>query len=219
MFTMSGTTLKIAAGIEHWSGGSLLVAMLIVWAIGVIMGLVGVGLVAYLIVSLFAVSMLMKMGLTMETAHFFILYSSAFGFITPPVAIGAIIASKLANANYTLTAIEGTKVGIGGFLIPWMFVFTPMMLLAPGSFEWGGMIGVITAILIMVALQIGFVGYLFTDCSGLERWMAVASACFMLVSKFLQSDMLLVIGLILFAVTVIWQFSRHRLSKTVGQIG
>jgi len=216
MFTMSGTTLKLSAGIVYWSGGYLLVAMLIVWLIGVFMGLVGVGLVAYLIVSLFAVDMLMKMGLSMETAHFFILYSSSFGFITPPVAVGAIIASKLANASYTRTAIEGTKVGIGGFLLPWMFVFTPMMLLAPGSFGWEGIIGIIAAMLIMVAFQIGFVGYLFVECSSIERCMAVASAGFMLVSKFMQSDPLLLIGIILLAMTVILQYLKHRSVKADG---
>jgi TRAP-type uncharacterized transport system fused permease subunit len=160
--------------------------------------------------------MLMKMGLTMETAHFFILYSSAFGFITPPVAIGAIIASKLANAKYTLTAIEGTKVGIGGFLIPWMFVFTPMMLLAPGSFGWGGIGGIITAILIMVALQVAFVGYMMTDCSAMERWMAGVSAAFMLISKFVQSNLFMVMGLVLLAMTVILQVLKRNSARTAG---
>lgn len=219
MFTMSGTTLKLAAGIEHWSGGSLLAALLIVWVIGVVMGLVGVGLVAYLIVSLFAVDMLMKMGLSMDTAHFFILYSSAFGFITPPVAVGAIIASKMAKADYMFTAIEGTKVGIGGFLVPWMFVFTPMMLLSSGSFGWAGVIGVIAAMLIMVAFQLGFVGYLFAECSAAERWMGVASAGCMLVSMFRQSNLLLVVGLCLLAVVFLSQTLKRRRAKAAALYG
>lgn len=217
MFTMSGTTLKLAAGIEYWSGGSVIVALFIVWAIGVLMGLVGVGLVAYLIVSLFAVSMLMKMGLRMDTAHFFILYSTAFGFITPPVAISAIIASKMANANYMLTAIEGTKVGIGGFLLPWVFVFSPMMLLTPGSFGWAGIISVIVAMLLMVVFQVGFVGYLFTNCSGVERWMALTSAGLMLVWVLTQNNFLLVIGLCFLVAVVVSQLRNRRLAGLTTQ--
>jgi len=107
-------------------------------------------------------------------------------------------------------------VGIGGFLLPWMFVFTPMMLLSRGSFGWEGIIGIIVAMLIMVAFQIGFVGYLFVECSSIERWMAVASAGFMLVSKFMQSDPLLLIGIILLAMTVILQYLKRRSVKADG---
>lgn len=216
MFTMSGTTLKLSAGIEHWSGGSLLVALFIVWIIGIIMGMIGVGLVAYLLVSLFAVKMLMTMGLSLEASHYFILYTTAFGFITPPVAVAAIIASKLAGSKYIPTAIEATKVGIGGFLVPWLFIFTPMMLLAPGSFGGGGIIGVIVGFLIMVIFQIGFVGYLFTNCCWLERGTAIVSAGLMFVSTVQQSHLLLGIGLALITVLVLRQWRSRMSGKATG---
>ncbi|MFH1953591.1 MAG: hypothetical protein ABIL06_18480, partial [Pseudomonadota bacterium] len=83
-------------------------------------------------------------------------------------------------------------------------------------FGWGGVIGVIVAMLIMVAFQLGFVGYLFTACSALERWMAVASAGFMLVSMFRQSNLLLVVGLCLVAVVVFSQSLKRRSADVAG---
>jgi TRAP-type uncharacterized transport system fused permease subunit len=91
-----------------------------------------------------------------------------------------------------------------------------MMLLAPGSFGGEGIIGVLTAFLIMVTFQIGFVGYLFTDCGWLERGMAIVSATLMFVSSIQQNYLLLGIGFALIALLVRRQWSRQKSFKAAG---
>jgi len=164
---------------------------------------------------MFAVNMLMKMGLSLEASHYFILYTTSFGFITPPVAIAAIIACKLANAEYMPTAIEATKVGIGGFLVPWLFISTPMMLLLPGSFSFEGVIGVIISILIMIIFQIGFVGYMITNCSLIERIIAISSGTLMFLFIIQKNQYLLIIGLILFILLIVLQRKKQSFSKVL----
>ena len=209
ILTMSGIGVKLSAGIETWSAGHLPFGLLIVASICILMGMGGTSLSAYIIVSVFAVPALMKIGIGLEQAHFFVVFVTIFAFVTPPVAIGALIASKLASASYVKTAVESTKVAAAGFLLPYMFIFVPVLLLQPQE-PLRAVVGIIACIVILLVIQIGFVGFFRARCSVVERVSAFISALCLFIYVFTQDYKLFAVGIVIFILLAIVQILKPR---------
>ena len=120
--SMSGIGVKLITGIEEWSHGSLFLALILIWAISIVLGMGGASITSYIIVSVFTVPALKRMGVPFEQGHFFAMFVSVFAFLTPPVAMVSLIASRIAGGKYISTAIESTKAALVGFLVPFMFI-------------------------------------------------------------------------------------------------
>ena len=153
-----------------------------------------------------AIPALIKMGVGFEQAHFFTMFFAVFAFLTPPVALVALIAAKLADAPYIQTAIEATKAAIGGFIIPFMFIYCPVLLLQPQD-PVGSVTGIIAAVVCLFALEVGFVGYCLTDCSVKERILAGAAGVALFVFIILKSHILFFGGL---AICTVLMMSQRR---------
>ncbi len=207
--TMSGLGVKLSAGIEVWSGGYLFPALLITAAICVFIGMGGPALTAYIIASIFAVPALVKMGVGFEQAHFFTMFTTIFAYLTPPVAIGAMIAAKLAGGNYIRTAIESVKAAAAGFLLPFMFIYCPVLLLQSQE-PLSAVTGIIASIILLLASQIAFVGYYFIRCRPIERALSLLSAGLLMAFLPLQHYALFAIGIVIFALLTFWQFKLKR---------
>lgn len=195
--TMSGLGVKISSGIQLWSGGSLFLGLIIIAAICILMGCGGASLTGYFIVSIFGVPALMKMGIGFEQSHFFVMFFAVFGFLTPPVAVVSLIAAKLADAPYIKSAVEATKSAVGGFLIPFMFIYCPILLLQPQE-PFQAVIGVIASVLCLLTLEVSFVGYYFMNCRLLERLLAAFGGVSLLLFFVLQNYILFFAGLCIF---------------------
>jgi TRAP transporter 4TM/12TM fusion protein len=196
-FTMSGLGVKISSGIYAWSGGYLFLALLIIAAICVLMGCGGASLTGYFIVSIFAVPALIKMGIGFEQAHFFTMFFAVFGFLTPPIAVVALIASRLAEAS----------AAVGGFLIPFMFIYCPILLLQSQELLQA-VIGVIASITCLFVLEVAFVGYYFMDCNVGERLLAAAGGALLFIFFILGNHVLFIAGLIISILLTLLQWRR-----------
>ena len=179
-FTGSGLGIKLSAGIQTWSGGHLFSALLIVWLVCVVMGFGGASLTAYLIVAIFAVPAMLKIGIPYDQAHFFTMFVAVFAFLTPPIALVAMVSAKLADASYIRSAIESTKAAISGFLLPFMFIYCPILLLKPSGSPIFDILGILSCVLCVLSLQIGFTGYYRMDCSAVERVLSFIAAILLL---------------------------------------
>lgn len=206
-FTMSGMGVKLSAGIEGWSGGSLFFAMVIVAVVCTIMGCAGLAVVSYLVVAMFAAPAMMKMGVPLEHAHMFIMYPSVFALVTPPIALAAVVAARMANASYSKTAIESCKVSYSGFVLPFIFVYAPVLLLDPRGLG-DGITGILSALIILFGSQIGFVGYCFTLCNGLERFLWFFLSASLFAFLVFQIPVLFWIGLGICVFLVLWQWRK-----------
>ena len=209
-FTMSGLGVKISSGIQVWSGGNLFLALVIIAGLCVLMGCGGASLTGYFIVSIFGVPALVKMGIGFEQAHFFTMFFAVFGFLTPPVAVVALIAAKLAGAEYIKSAIEATKSAIGGFVIPFMFIYCPILLLQPQE-PLGALIGVIASIICLLILEVAFVGYYFMHCGLAERLLAATGGVSLLVFFVVQNYILFATGLAICILVTLLQWRKKRL--------
>jgi len=208
-FTMSGLGVKISIGIQSWSGGSFFLALLIIAGLCVLMGCGGPSLTAYFIVSIFGVPALTKMGMAFEQAHFFTMFFAVFAFLTPPVAVVALIAAKLAEADYIKAAIEATKVAIGGFLIPFMFAYAPVLLFQQQELS-SAVMAIVASISCLLAFEISFVGYFSSKCDFFERFIALMSGISLFCFFILNKQLLFITGLSLLAFVILIQIHKKK---------
>lgn len=126
--------------------------------------LLGIGLpspAAYIICATILSPALVKMGVPLLQAHIFPLFYALFSHLTPPVGIGLMVACKMADSHYTASAMEALKAAFPSFLLPFLFVYTPgIMLLAPSAAE--------NAVHILAALT-----FIFAFCIVINRYFAV----------------------------------------------
>lgn len=169
MIVLTGAGIKLAGLIEVISGGNLLIALFLTMLLSIVMGCALPTVPAYAIVALVVAPALVNMGVQQMLAHFFVFYYAVLAVITPPVAPGSIVASKMADADFLKTSWESTKLGAPFFLVPYFIIHNPLLVLEPQK----GLFGIVLAILgiiiacgsLMTALQRRYI----TDVSGLER--------------------------------------------------
>src|SRR5690606_34257819 len=92
------------------------------------------------------------------SAHLFVFYFGIIADITPPVALAAFAASGISGGDPIRTAVNAAKLAIAAFIIPYMFVYNPAMLMIDASvleIVWV----TATALAGMIAVGAGFVGF------------------------------------------------------------
>lgn len=104
---------------------------------------------AYIILAMMAAPSLVKIGLPLLPVHLFIFYFATIANLTPPVAPATIIAGKMANANYVKACGHAMKMCLSAFIIPFIFVLRPAMLLQGSAGEIINVVG--TAIIGLLA--------------------------------------------------------------------
>ncbi len=140
-------------------------------------------------------------------AHFFVFYYGVLADITPPVALAAYAAAGIAGSNPFKTGNTAFRLGIAKALVPFVFVYSPALLLVADGFTWwlftttliGAMLGI-------ASLGVAFSGYLLAPLKAWERWW-VALVSFLFIAPGLTT---MAIGLMAMAPIAILQFNRHR---------
>lgn len=139
---MTGLGIKFAATIESVAGTSLFLSLLLVMAGSLALGMGVPTGAAYLIIVLVIGPALSKLGLSLLLIHLFVIYFGVLSAITPPVAIAAFAAAPIAGSRPIETGFTALKLAIAGFLIPFVFVYHPSIVLIEPGFNipdlmWG----------------------------------------------------------------------------------
>ena len=213
---MSGLGVKLVLGIEAWSHGSLFLSLVLIALFSVIMGMGGASITAYIIVSVFTVPALQKMGMSFEQGHFFAMFVSVFAFLTPPVAMVALIAARVANADYIKTAIESTKAALGGFIMPFLFAYCPLLLLQPNNIVFE-IFGLLASIIALIAFEGAFVGYYISRCDAFERLWQLATGILLLLSIVNLNYLFMLLGIIFFIMITAFKWQRLHGFHHTGQ--
>ncbi len=134
--------------------------------------ILGMGLptpIAYLASVLAMSSFLIQIGqVGALQAHFFLFYFAVFSTITPPVAVGALAASKIANVSYWYVGGQSLKVAVAMFILPFLFVYNPELLAFP-ELSWQlGAVFVLVA-LVQWCISCSQFGYMFRRLGMAER--------------------------------------------------
>jgi TRAP transporter 4TM/12TM fusion protein len=168
----TGFALAFSSAIISVSGNSLIVALL---AIFVVISLLGAGIPttpAYILAITVGGAALQKLGVDMLAAHLFVFYYAVLADVTPPVAVTAVAGAQIAGADPMTTGWHASRIGIGGFLAPFLFVYQPALLMQ-GS--WGEIVVAFGSALIgITALSAAVAGHMFGPLAWPQRLFVIA---------------------------------------------
>ncbi|HBT79096.1 MAG TPA: C4-dicarboxylate ABC transporter, partial [Selenomonas sp.] len=128
--------------------------------------------------------------------------------VTPPVALAAFAGSGIAGGNPLITGVNASKLAIAAFIIPYMFVLSPVLLMIDAT-PFGLISTTLTAIIGMIALSSALIGYLADNCHLPERIILIVGGL-LLIKPGLMTD---VVGLVLFLGILFIQLRRHKNKK------
>jgi TRAP-type uncharacterized transport system fused permease subunit len=190
--------MAIAAGGRHiWLILLLTAIMAMILGMGITSSAVYITMVATV------VPILKLAGIPEMAAHMFSMYYGVLSNITPPVALAAFAASSIAVSNPMATGLQATKVGIAGFVVPFLFVYAPELLMI-GSLKVTIWV-TFTAALGLICLAAGFTGYLINYLFGWQRIILFGTAVLMIMPEMVTDWTGL--GLMLIVVLSNWQLS------------
>ncbi|MFA5522121.1 MAG: TRAP transporter permease [Castellaniella sp.] len=127
--TLTGLGLSFTSLVLALSQNHLVLALLLTGVAGIILGMGLPTTPAYIVLVALLVPALVKLGVRVEAAHLFVLYFAVLSAITPPVALAVYAANGISRASLYDTSVAAVKLGLTGFIIPFMFVFGPSLLL------------------------------------------------------------------------------------------
>ncbi|NMD44566.1 MAG: TRAP transporter large permease subunit, partial [Clostridiales bacterium] len=129
IITTTGIGRALITFIVGAAGGKLIIALVLTMLTCIVLGM-GVPTTAnYVIMATTCAPILMKMGVPMIAAHMFVFYFGIVADITPPVALAAYAGSAIAGSNPFKTGVNATKLAIAAFIVPYVFAYSPALLM------------------------------------------------------------------------------------------
>lgn len=160
--TLTGLGLRLGNGLVMLAHGKLLLTLVFTMIASIILGMGAPTTANYLITSTITAGAIISLGIEPLAAHMFAFYFGIIADVTPPVALAAIAGAAIAKAKPMKTALNATKLAIGAFIIPYMFVYNSKMLMINASALSVVMI-IVTAILGMFGISVALEGYGFNN--------------------------------------------------------
>ncbi|MEG6522797.1 TRAP transporter permease [Desulfotomaculum sp. 1211_IL3151] len=166
--TKTGLGLKLGSALIDLAQGQLLPTLFFTMITSIILGM-GVPTTAnYVITSTIAAPALIQLGVPMLAAHMFVFYFGIIADVTPPVALAAFAGAGIAGGDPMKTGINASKLAIAAFLIPYIFVMSPALLLIDTTLPKVLMM-IVTSLTGMTAIAAALAGYLITRTGRIER--------------------------------------------------
>lgn len=173
IISLTGVGLKLASYIEIISHGNLFIALLLTMIACIILGMGLPTVATYVVLITIVGPVLTNMGVPVLAAHLFVFYFGVVADITPPVALAAYAAAGISGGNSFKTGLTATGIAAGGFLVPYVFVAAPQMLLNVEHGVLSGLLAVMpvfaTAFVGVIMLNASVIGFLLRTCNLWER--------------------------------------------------
>ncbi len=163
------TNVVLAAAASH-----MLLALLLTMMAGIVLGMGMPTAPAYIMQTALLVPALVRLGVPLESAHLFVFYFAILSAITPPVALAVYAANGISRADLWESSVAALRLGATGFIIPFMFVFGPALLLIGSPQEI--LLATLTAGAGVTCLAAGLFGYLVRPVSTWERALLLGAA-------------------------------------------
>jgi TRAP transporter 4TM/12TM fusion protein len=202
--TLSGLGIVFTQFVVDLASKTLLVALILTMFAGIILGMGMPTTPAYIIMTALLVPAIIKLGVIEPAAHMFAFYFAILSAITPPVALAVFAAAGLAKADLWSSGLAAVKIGFAGFIVPFMFVYEPGLLMIG---DWPTILSSCTTATIGVILFAGGLhGYFLIAANYWQRALLVIGGL-LLINPGLESDL---IGAALCTVVVGTQFLARR---------
>ncbi|MEW6265062.1 MAG: TRAP transporter permease [Thermodesulfobacteriota bacterium] len=173
-FMLTGLGLKFSGILIDLAGSSVLVLLILTMLCSLVLGMGMPTSAAYLTLAILVAPALISLGVAPMAAHLFVFYFGIISAITPPVALAAYAGASLAGADFNKTGWVAFRLGFVAFLIPYMVVFGPPLMME------GGLLTIvssfITATLGTFFLAIGLQKFFLLKISKIESLLYIAAA-------------------------------------------
>jgi len=211
VLTQTGLGTKFAMIIFEYSAGNLYVALFFTMLIAIVLGMGMPTTAAYAICASVLAPALIQLNVPDIAAHLFIFYFACLSALTPPVALASFAAAAIANARTWEVGWQGMRFAIAGFLIPYMFVLGPALVLVGTWLEIA--LAVVTGFFGTIALAAAVQSWFMTRCVMWER-IALAIAAITLIKPGWTTD--LIGGAIMGAIFAIQLVRRRKAAPVTG---
>jgi TRAP transporter 4TM/12TM fusion protein len=210
--TVTGLGPKIAGTVIDLSGGIFFFVLFFTMIACLILGMGLPTTANYVVTATMAAPALLHFGVPVIAVHMFVFYFGIVADITPPVCLAAYAGAGIARANPMKAGVNAVKLAIAAFIIPYMFVFNPQLVLQ-GATVGGLIIAIPTAIIGMCGVSAGMMGYFMKRAVWFERILLVGFGL-MLIYPGHVTDAIGILGLIAIAV---FQYMKEKSTKTEKQ--
>jgi TRAP transporter 4TM/12TM fusion protein len=206
---MTGLGVKLGSIIGTLSGGIPILALIFTAGAALVLGTGVPTTPAYILVGMIAAPVLVNMGYSLMQSHLFVLYFACMSMVTLPVAPAAVVAAKLSGTTFLKTAAECVKPAAAGWLIPFVFMWVPLLILQPGELAWFQGLAILGFITTLLSLEVGMVNHYFLPCTLIERVIALSTLPVLFLGIYRESYLVLGAAIALFAILTISQLRRR----------
>jgi TRAP transporter 4TM/12TM fusion protein len=185
--TLGGLGIVFTQIVVGLAQNTLILALVLTMFAGIVLGMGMPTTPAYIIMTALLVPAIIKLGVTEPAAHMFAFYFAILSAITPPVALAVYAAAGIAKADLWKSGWSAVKIGAAGFIVPFMFVYEPALLMVdPAAYgktanlvtaDWARILWASsTATIGCVLLAAGLAGYLLAACNLWQRVFLILGA-------------------------------------------
>ncbi|MCS7268299.1 MAG: TRAP transporter permease [Geminicoccaceae bacterium] len=148
--TLTGAATTFAGAVVDIGKESLFFSLFLTMLTCLVLGTGIPTIPNYIITSAIAGPALLELGVPLIVSHMFVFYFGIMADLTPPVALAALAASPIAGASHLAIGVTATRIAIAGYVVPFMAVYSPSLLLQPGD-PMAEVLGFWPAVLYVVA--------------------------------------------------------------------
>ena len=214
VLTLTGAATLFASAIIQLGQSSLFLSLLLTMLVCLVLGMGIPTIPNYIITSSLAAPALLELGVPLIVSHMFVFYFGIMADLTPPVALAAFAAAPIARAPPLRIGFQALRIAIAGFVIPFMAVYAPALMLQAGTWLDTGYV-VFKAIVAIVLWGGAAIGFWLAPLSWLARAWALVAACFLVAALPLTDE----IGLGMAAALAVWHLLRRPRTGTGGSDG
>lgn len=196
--SMTGLGQKVGAIITEFSGGNLVVALILTQLAALLLGTGLVTPATYTLLAVLCAPALVDLGASPIAAHLFIFHFAILGTLTPPVSLAAFAAAGIAGSNPMKTGISALKLALPGFLIPYFFVMNPT-LVGQGAFVEIA-IDMITAVIGVFFMDYAIEGFIKRKLNVIMRILCVVSGVLLIYPSYTVSMIGLAIAVVIIVI-------------------
>lgn len=174
ILSLTGLGGKLSLALLTLAGGNLVAMLGLAMLVALLLGMGLPTTAAYAIMASTLAPALIQAGIPPMAAHLFLFYFACLSALTPPVALASYAAASLARAPMWETGWQSVRFALAGFLVPYMFVFGPPLLMQGPWYEVGW--AVVTGSVGTLCLAGAVVGYLLKPATWTERALLLAAS-------------------------------------------
>lgn len=210
MLSLTGLGIKISSLLLLLSGGRMWLLLIITMIAGLILGMGMTTSSVYIILSVLVAPALMKMKVPDLAAHMFTFYFGILSAITPPVAVASYAAASVVQDNPMKLGFAAWKLGIPCYIIPFMFLYNPELLLIGNGLNI--ILTIILSVLAIWFLSMTIEGFYKAEINIAGR-ILLASSAILLIEPRLTTGLL---GIAIASVILVAQYIKDKRSKIAG---